>query len=393
MNAIEKTLDELAETSADALYDRALALRHGDGGRVNYAAAHRFFLLSALLGRAAARYQLAQMNLRGEGRPKDRLRAAMWLQLAMGRNEALGGRSLQQLQTELTRAEQREVAYQADEFAQAEQAFRLALAGRDPQAMVAIGARLAQGRGIDRDPEMASEWYRRALVFRYPPAQTRLGLAYLNGEGVERHRDEGLRLLRLAAAQNDLEARYRLAESLLELPGAQAEAQQQLLQAATGGHGSAQFRLGELYKQGELAPPGSDMQRAAGMRRECAPHLVQAREWFEKAAAQGLHDARFELGQMHAQGLGTRQDFERAAACYLEAARAGHAKAQFNLGFLYAHGQGLEQDYGKAYQWYRISERSGYPTAKSSADLILKKLSSEEREMAEWRADSFPGAA
>lgn len=389
MNAIERTLEELAHTSADALYDRAFALRHGDGVRANHAAAHRFFQLSALMGRAAARYQLAQMNLRGEGRPKDRLRAATWLMLAMGRHDAHTARSLQNLTAELTRAEQREATRQADEFGKAAQSFARALAGRAPDAMVAIGAHFAQGRGVDRDPEMASEWYRRGLAFRYPPAQTRLGLAYLNGEGVERHTEEGQRLLRLAAAQNHAEAQFHLAQSLLARHTGRAEALELLAQAAGNGHALAQFRLGELYKLGEIPLAGSNASRMGGGRRDTAPHLVRAREYFEQSATLGLVEARFELGQMHAQGLGTRQDFARAAACYLEAARDGHAKAQFNLGFLYAHGQGVEQDYRSAYQWYRISERSGHAPAQQSAALMLKKLSEEEREMAEWRIDSF----
>lgn len=386
MNAIERTLDELARTSADTLYDRALALRQGDGVRVNFRAAHRFFLLSSLMGRPAARYQLAQMHLRGEGRPKDSLRAAMWMHLAMGRDDPRAARSLKQMIDGMSRADQKQVFLQADEFVKAEQAFRQALEGRDPAAMVAIGERLAEGRGVDRDPEMASEWYRRALVFRYPPAQTRLGLAYLKGEGVERHLEEGQRLLRLAAAQNHADAQYHLGESLRQQFSGRAEGIRLLEQAAAQGHRMAQFRLGELYKEGEILPAG-----AMGARRDTAPHLVRAREYFEQAAAQGLVDAQFELGQMHAQGQGTRQDFERAAECYLEAANHGHAKAQFNLGFLYAHGQGVSQDYGRAYQWYRISERAGYTLAAQSAALALKKLSAEEKEMAEWRVDGFLG--
>lgn len=388
MNAIERTLDELARTSADTLYDRALAMRQGDGVRVNFRAAHRFFLLASLMGRPAARYQLAQMNLRGEGRPKDTLRAAMWMHLALGRDDPRTARSLKQMIDEMSRAEQKRVFRQAEEFVKAEQEFRRALEGRDPAAMVAIGERLAEGRGVDRDPEMASEWYRRALVFRYAPAQTRLGLAYLKGDGVECHLEEGRRLLRLAAAQDHADAQYHLGESLRQQLSGRAEGVKMLEQAAARGHALAQFRLGELYKEGEILPAG-----AAGGRRETAPHLVRARECFEQAAAQGLVDAQFELGQMHAQGQGTKQDFERAAACYLDAANQGHAKAQFNLGFLYAHGQGVEQDYGRAYQWYRISELSGYGLASQSAALALKKLSEEDKEMADWRVDSFVAGA
>ncbi len=387
MNAIERTLDELAKTSADALYDRALALRQGDGVRVNFRAAHRFFLLASLMGRPAARYQLAQMHLRGEGRPKDKLRAAMWMHLAMGRDDPRTARGLRLIIDEMSRAEQKQVFRQADEFVKAEQEFRLALKGGDPAAMVAIGERLATGRGVDRDPEMASEWYRRALVFRYPPAQTRLGLAYLSGEGVERHLEEGQRLLRLAAKQNDANAQYHLGESLRQQLSGRAEGVKLLEQAAAQGHSLAQFCLGKLYKEGEVLPAG-----AVSAHREIAPHLVRAREYFEQAAAQGMVDAQFELGQMHAQGQGTRQDFEQAARYYLDAANEGHAKAQFNLGFLYGHGQGVEQDDARAYQWYRISERSGYALAAQSAALAQKKLSDEEKEMADWRVDGFLGS-
>ena len=77
MNAIEKTLDDLPRTTPDALYEQACALRMGDGVRVNFRAAHRFFMLAALMGKRAALYQLGMMNLRGEGRPVDKLHAEL----------------------------------------------------------------------------------------------------------------------------------------------------------------------------------------------------------------------------------------------------------------------------------------------------------------------------
>ena len=48
MKAIEKTLADLPITNADALYERAYALRMGDGVRINLRAAHRLFMLAAL---------------------------------------------------------------------------------------------------------------------------------------------------------------------------------------------------------------------------------------------------------------------------------------------------------------------------------------------------------
>lgn len=382
MNAIERTLDELPATTADALYERAYALRLGEGVRVNFRAAHRFFMLSALKGKRAAFYQLGMMNLRGEGRPADKLRAAMWLKLGIGRDEPRAARNLEMVVADLNRSQVKAAFTLAEEFPRTVKSFSKALGNDDADALVATGESFALGRGVDRDPEMATEWFRRALRFRHPRAQTLLGLAYLSGDGIEPNREEGLRLLKLAADQGYADAQYELAQAWHTQHVFQKQSMALFESAAHHGHLRAQVRLGELYKAGE-------MHAAASGHRSHAPHLQKAFEWFGKAAEQGDTEALFELGQMHAQGLGTKQDFEPAAENFLRAASQGHAKAAFNLGFLYAHGQGVDQDYAKAYQWYRVSQLQGYALGKQTATLAAKKLSAEEKELADWRADSF----
>jgi TPR repeat protein len=387
MNAIERTLDELPTTSADVLYEQACALRKGEGVRVNFRAAHRFFMLAALMGKRAAFYQLGMMNLHGEGRSVDKLRAAMWLKLGVGRDEPRAARNFEMVASDLTRAQVKAALALADEFPKTARCFGVALGDADADALVATGEAIGSGRGVDRDPEMASEWYRRALRFRHPRAQTMLGLAYLNGDGVERHREEALRLLKLAAAQGYADGQYELAQATHPQMALRTQAVALFEAAANQGHLRAQVRLGELYKAGEVgaASPASSSSGSRGS----APHLQHAFDWFGKAAAQSDTEALFEWGQMHAQGLGTKQDFEQAAACYVKAASQGHAKAAFNLAFLHAHGQGVEQDLAKAYQWYRVSELQGYALGRQSATLMMKKLSADEKELADWRADSF----
>jgi TPR repeat protein len=386
MKAIEKTLDDLPTTDADTLYERAYSLRMGEGVRVNFRAAHRLFMLAALMGKRAAFYQLGLMSMRGEGRPVDRLRAGMWLKLGVGRDEPRAARNLEMVASELTRAQVKEALALAEEFPHTARAFKTALSGNDADALVAVGEAFAKGRGVDIDPEMASEWYRRALAFRHPRAQMLLGLAYLAGDGVKRQPDEGLSLLNMAAEQGYADAEYELAEVLFQRAATHTQAVALFEAAANHGQVRAQFRLGQLCKAGEV---GRSAPRTSTAHRDTVPHLKMAFEWFQKAAEQGDVEASFEQGQMHAQGLGTTQDFEAAAECYKQAAEKGHAKAAFNLGFLFAHGQGVEQDDVRAYQWYRISELAGYALAKSSATLCLKRLNANEKELAEWRAESF----
>ncbi|MFM2107576.1 MAG: hypothetical protein RLZZ513_644, partial [Pseudomonadota bacterium] len=212
MKAIEKTLADLPNTNADALYERAYALRMGDGVRVNLRAAHRLFMLAALKGKRAAFYQLGLMNMRGEGRPVNRLHAAMWLKLGVGRDEPRAARNLEMVATELTRAQVKEAFALAAEFPRAARSFKAAVLENEADALVALGEAFAKGTGVDVDPEMASEWYRRAVVLQHPRAQMLLGLAYLAGSGVKQNATEGMRLLGVAAAQGYADAEYELAE-------------------------------------------------------------------------------------------------------------------------------------------------------------------------------------
>ncbi len=387
MRAIERTLHELSQSSPDALYQRAQEMRAATTARNFYRAARRFYMLAALMGHGDAKYQLGIMNLRGEGRPVDRVRSAMWLKLAGAGGDLRSARNLQMAASEMSRADVDRALELAKAFPDAVQALRAAVFANDPEAMVRMGEYVAQGRGVERDPEMASEWYRRAVPSGHARAQTRLGLACLNGEGVARDAAEARRLLELAAAQDNADAQFALAQMLQDQHSGAGTARSLYEKAAAQGNAGAQLRLGELYKDGEIPVP--DAGRVPAGRRDIAPHLVRAFDWFSRAAKQGEPAAQCELGQMYAQGMGTRQDFVQAAHWYREAAAQGHPKAQFNLGFLHSYGQGVIQDDGQAYQWYRLSELGGYGPATQSAALAARKLSPPAKERADWRIESL----
>ena len=80
-----------------------------------------------------------------------------------------------------------------------------------------------------------------------------------------------------------------------------------------------------------------------------------ARQWYEKAAAQGLAQAQHNLGLLYANGHGVPQDYATAWGWYEKAAAQGNAEAQTNLGWLYANGKGVPTDYAKAYMWWSLA--------------------------------------
>lgn len=353
--------------------------------------------MASLMGMHAARYHLGLMNLRGEGRERDRVRALMWFRLAGSRDEPRAARQAAELAADLKPADIRQAMQSAKRFDEAVVKFRAARGGEDAQAMAALGALLMQGDGVDQDTTLAVEWLLQAAEKNHAEAQWRLGLAYARGHGVVKSTAEAARLLQLSVAQANSDAQFHWAQCLEQQPN-HAELQAQVLSlyeaAAHQGHMLAQLHLAYSLRADEVihAPEHEASVLPAprkSSRRNSAPHLVRSLSFFRMAAEQGNAEAQFELGQMHAQGLGITQRFEAAADWYLLAAKQGHAKAQFHLGFLYSHGQGVRQDYAKAYQWYCISDRFGYVLAKKNLAFMGKKLDPGEREMAQWRAESF----
>ena len=390
-------LTQLLQSDPDKLYQLALDLRNEKAGELSLETAHRMFTMASLMGLYPSRYHLGLMNLRGEGRERNRTRALMWFKLAGTRAEPRAAQQASELAADLKPVEIRQAMNDARRYDAAEALFRLARRGEDAEAMTTLGAMLMQGDGVDQDPTLAVEWLMRAVEKNQSEAQWRLGLAYAQGVGIVKNTTEASRLLQLSVAQANSDGQYHWAQ-LLEHQSNQAEVRAKAMSlyeaAALQGHMPSVLHLAYALRAGEaMHDPSHDLNALPiprkTVRRSTAPHLVRSVNFFRIAADKGYPSAQFELGQMFAQGLGVTQQFEEAAHWYLLAAAQGHRQAQFHLGFLYSHGQGVEQSYVKAYQWYCISERCGYALAKKNIVFIGKKLSPGEQEMAQWRAESF----
>lgn len=82
-------------------------------------------------------------------------------------------------------------------------------------------------------------------------------------------------------------------------------------------------------------------------------------------------DAQFNLGILHDNGLGVKQDYIAAVEWYRRAAESGHAKAQFNLGGAYDQGDGVERDAELAMKWWRAAATAGETVAQFNLANLL----------------------
>ena len=120
-----------------------------------------------------------------------------------------------------------------------------------------------------------------------------------------------------------------------------------LAEAAELGDAQAQFELGLMHDEGR------------GVRQDD----VEAAKWYLRAAGQGHADAQIALALMYYNGWGVPKDEGATEKWLRSASEQGHKQAQYRLGLMYERGLGVPQDISEAVKWYRKSAEQGYVNA------------------------------
>ena len=236
----------------------------------------------------------------------------------------------------------------------------------DARARRELGERYEEGRGVVRDYEAAVTWYGRAAEQGDVGAQGNLGAMYSNGTGVPRDDEVALTWFRRAAeqggarGQNGLGALYR--EGLV-VPQDDEEAVRWFRLAAEQGYARGLSNLGWMYSNGR------------GVRRdeeEAGRWFRLAAERFRRAAERGDLSAQFSVGNMYRDGFGVSQNYEAAVAWFRRVAEQGDARAQHNLGAMYRDGRGVSQDYRAAVEWIRLAAEQGESYAQNSLGSLYR---------------------
>jgi hypothetical protein len=178
-----------------------------------------------------------------------------------------------------------------------------------------------------------------------------------------------------AAAQADLsDARAAYAQ------GDFATAALLLKIMADGGDPTAQFELGLMHANG--IGVGQDLRIAA--------------RWFRRAADGGHAEAQFQYGALVYRGQAVVQDHREAAVWFRRAAQQGHADAQVNLGFMHERGDGLPQDDVQAHKWFNLAaarygddQMRQRQFAMQARERVARRLSPAQRDLAHRMAADF----
>ena len=103
-----------------------------------------------------------------------------------------------------------------------------------------------------------------------------------------------------------------------------------------------------------------------------------ALEFFRPLADEGVAEAQFYYGFMHAQGLGVLQNYDVAAEWYHQAARQGHPQSQNYLGLLYYEGHGLDRSFREAFLYFELAAAAGNEDAANNRLIVARKMTSAQ---------------
>lgn len=105
---------------------------------------------------------------------------------------------------------------------------------------------------------------------------------------------------------------------------------------------------------------------------------VQAVTWYRKAADEGNADAQYRLGEMYENGQGSLvKDDAQAVSWFWKAADQGQANAEYWLGVMYENGRGgLTKDHAQAVSWFTKAAEQGFAQARDA--LAQQQLNQHE---------------
>jgi len=86
-------------------------------------------------------------------------------------------------------------------------------------------------------------------------------------------------------------------------------------------------------------------------------------EGLRQAASRGDVYSQFKLGQMYFEGDGVQQDDAEAVQWFLKAAQQEHAEAQYILATMYEKGTGVDRNEKEAFRWFTRAAYQGHVRA------------------------------
>ncbi len=229
------------------------------------------------------------------------------------------------------------------------------------------GLRHELGNGATQDFKAAYDCFAQAALQGHTLAAWRQGLCLEWGRGTKRDLALAAKCYRAAADNGCGEAQLRIAEMLLTKRQDEEFARNWLEKAAANGQPKAIFMLGKCFENGIGGEADSE----------------KASELYRKAADAGSVSAQKLMAERLLYGIGMQKDVAMALYWLRLAADQHDSEAQFSLGMAYLHGNDVEANATKAVTWLTKAAEAGHSQAMFELGICYANGIGVKRDLAE----------
>jgi len=246
--------------------------------------------------------------------------------------------------------------------AKAAQLYRKAAEMGNAEAQTRFAEALFDGRGVTRDPAGSRVWLEKAARQGYARAECDLGVMLTNGFDIGQDLAKGLLYLQAAARHGDAYAEDYLgqfAESGLIGDPSPSEAYMHYLKAAERGSAWGTYNVARMHEHGIGVNKNVTEALRWYMKVASIGGSDLPGQWSDlRSEAGAIASANFRIGDMYADGNGVPEDAREAEKWYQRGvdmesvgARAGWLMAHVYLANAYLQSKGVPLDYDEAMHW------------------------------------------
>ena len=237
-------------------------------------------------------------------------------------------------------------AYNKGNFQQAFESCQSLAETGDASCQALLGTLYKTGNHVPRNNELSLKWLNQSAESGNPIGQEVLGDTLLHGRsGVEKNLSKAYELFMKSSARGHYYADNQLGfmhRYGIHVSKNLSEAFRYIQFAAGKGNPPAQAQLADLYRLGEGVPRNPDL----------------AFQWALKSSEQKWPGGFNILGLLFRDGIGVRQDSERAISLFKEAIATGRSPVSYsNLGAMYFRGTGVPVNRLEARKWFEAGAR------------------------------------
>eukprot|EP00177_Eucheuma_denticulatum_P001025 GFKZ01001869.1.p1 GENE.GFKZ01001869.1~~GFKZ01001869.1.p1 ORF type:complete len:949 (+),score=150.38 GFKZ01001869.1:182-3028(+) len=238
--------------------------------------------------------------------------------------------------------------------------FQKASEKKHPEASFNLAIMHTKGIGVPRSEERALDYYKLAMKGGHLQSTYQIGMAYLEGRSpFERDCTMATQHLKMVAQKGVwnkiLSKAFRSYES-----SAYADALYYYLQAAHAGIELGQYNAAFMFEHNSLSNSDRYGLSSWGLGDSASNQFTEDRgaaveealELYQMSASQGHRESLVRMGDL---AYGEMKDFARAVSAYERGMKMNSAEAMFNLGWMHARGIGMNPDRFMAKRYFDMA--------------------------------------